>query len=246
MNVMYVMYFVRKRLERGLLMPNGRNIEIIRRIHGAGYLREFDYAPHYNLPNVTIENNPMHSFAFDYHGGMGVVLELLITSDRAVLIQDFGDLELLERPCNVDWWVSEESHVYRFYRGPEYPRDVVLNHRRGIVKPGQPWEGVLLGRSSTRIPSMYSHGFKLPLILTILDGFGTPHPAQLLVQVDEHLCSKIRRPSRGSLYAPCARSKPDLVDGAEHFVPRREQANTDVSEVDPAEPRLGGTPTART
>jgi len=42
----------------------------------------------------------------------------------------------------------------KFDRGPEYPRDVVLNHRIGVlVKPGQPLEGVLLGRSATRIPS---------------------------------------------------------------------------------------------
>ena len=35
----------------------------------------------------------------------------------------------------------------KFDRGPEYPRDVVLNHRIGVlVKPGQ-------GRSATRIPS---------------------------------------------------------------------------------------------
>jgi len=120
-------------------MPNGKKIEIIRRIQDAGYLREFDHVAHLNLPKLKIENNPYQSFAFDFCGGMGVIIELRITSDRAVQIQDFGDLELLGRLCSVDWWTSEKSEVYKFYRGPEFPRDLVLNHRVGVlVKPGRP------------------------------------------------------------------------------------------------------------
>jgi hypothetical protein len=168
-------------------MPNREKIDIIRRIQDAGYLREFDNAPHINLPKLKIENNPYESFAFVFCGGMGVILDLRITSDRAVQFQDFGDLELLGRPCNVDWWASEKSDVYKFYLGPEFPRDVVLN-----------------------------------------------------------MCSKSRSQSRGSLYAPCSGNKPDLVDGVEDLAPkRREQADTDGSEVDSAEPQPGGTATAR-
>jgi hypothetical protein len=233
-------------LESGLLMPNGKKIEIIRRIQTAGYLCEIDKTSNLNLPNLKIENNPFHSFAFDFCGGMGVILELRITSDRAVQIQDFGDLELLGQPCNVDWWTGEKSEVYKFYQGPEFPRDVVLNHRIGLkVKPGQPLVGFLLGRSVTRIPSMYSHGFKLSLEFSILDGFDNPHTAQLLVQVDENLCSNIRRPIRSGLFGTRAGNKSVLVDGAEHFAPRREQVDTRVSGADPAEPQLGGTPTPR-
>jgi len=228
MNVVYVVHVVHinQGLERSLLMPNRKKLEITRRIQGAGYLCEIDTALRFNLPKLTIENNPFNSFAFNYCGGMGVILELRITSDRAVHIQDFGDLELLERPCNVDWWVNEESIFYSFHGGPEYPRDAVLNHRigkHGTVKPGEPLEGVLLGYSATRIPSQYSHGLRLPLMLSILDGSDNPHPAQLLVQVDDNLCSKIRRQSRGSLYGPYSGNKPDLVDGVEDFAPREQQ-----------------------
>jgi hypothetical protein len=215
-------------------MPNGKKIGIVRRIQDAGYLREFDTALHLNLPRLTIEMNPWHSFAFDYRGGMGVILELRITSNRKVRIQDFGDLELLERPCNMVWWVNEGSNFYKFDQGPEYPHDAVLNHLTGkhvMVKPGQPLEGVLLGHSTTRIPSKYSHGFKLPLMWTILDGFDTPHTAQLHVQVDECLCSKIRRPSRSSLQGPWSGNKASK---------RRDEADTNGSEVDSAEPRPGG------
>ena len=205
-------------------MTNGKKMEIIRRIHGAGYLCEIDYAPRQSLPNVTIKNNPMHSFAFDYHGGMGVILELRITADRAVRIQDFCDLELLGRPCNVNWWANEKLGVYEFDRGPEYPRDGVLNHRVGtVVKPGLPLEGVLLGCSPTRIPSQYSHGLILPMMLTIVDGFDTPHTAELVVPVDEHLCSKARRPIQSSLYAPRPGNRPKPVDGIDNVVPEGQQ-----------------------
>ena len=203
-------------------MPTEKKIETIYRIQDAGYLREFDAALHLNLPRLAIEMNPFHSFVFDYQGGMGVILELRITSNRIVCIQDFGDIEFLGRRCNVEWWASEESHVYKFCRGPEYPRDVVLNHRvgeHGTVKPGQPLEGVLLGRSAMPIPSPYSHGFKLPLMLTILHGFDTPHTTELFVQVDEHMCSKSRRQSRGSLYEPRAGNEPEAVDGMESIRP---------------------------
>jgi len=201
-------------------MPNGKEIAIIRRIHNAGYLREIRYFRRHNLPNLTIENDPMHSAAFDYHGGMGVILELRITSDRAVRLQDFGDLALRERPCHMNWWANETSEVYKFDLGPEYPRDIVLNHRIGVVvKPGQPLEGVLLGQSPTRIPSEYSHGFKLPLTLTFLDGFDTPHTAELDVPVDEHLGSKTGRSIRGSLYAPRPGHKRTLEDRTEDCAP---------------------------
>jgi hypothetical protein len=201
-------------------MPNRKKIEIIRRIQDAGYLCEVDNTPNLNLPKLRIENNPSHSCVFDFCGGMGVILELRISSDGDVQIQDFGDLKLLGRPCNVDWWTSETSQVYKFYQGPEFPRDVVLNDRVGVqVKPGQPLVGFLLGRSTTRIPSMYSHGFKLSLEFSILDGFDTPHTAQLLVTVDDNLCSKIRHQSRGSLYTPRSVNKPKPLDGMENLVP---------------------------
>ena len=199
-------------------MPNPKKIDTIYRIQDAGYLREFDAALHFNLPRLAIEMNPFHSLVFDYQGGMGVILDLRITSDRIVCIEDFGDLELMGKSCNVDWLASEESHVYKFCRGPEYPRDMVLNHRRGehgTVKPGQPSEGVLLGRSAMPIPCQYSHGFKLPLTLTLLHGFDTPCTTELFVPVDEDMCSKVRRPIKSSLYAPRVGNKPEPVNGME-------------------------------
>jgi hypothetical protein len=200
-------------------MPNRKEIEIIRRIQNVGYLLEFDQTPQLNLPKLKIEHHPYESFVFAFCDGMGVILGVRITSDRDVRIQDFGDLKLGENWCDVDWWANEKSDVYRFLGGPEYPRDIVLNHRIDVlVKRGQPLEGLLLGRSSTRIPSMCSHGFRLPMTHSVFDGFGNAHSAQVLLQVDEQLCSKSQRQSRGSLYGPRSVNKPKHADGLKNLV----------------------------
>jgi hypothetical protein len=211
-------------------MPNRKRTEIIRRILDSGYLCELRDAADPNLPKLKIENNPNESYAFDYCGGMGVILDLQVTSNRAVQIQDFGDLELLGRPCNVDWWASEKSNVYKLYRGPEYPCDVVLNDRTAVlVKPGQPLKGVLLGRSAVPIPSQYSHGFRLGMTLSILDGSDNWHSAQLSVRVDEHLCSKSRTQSRGSLFARKREPVNRVEDAAARDVSRPHRRTADAS-----------------
>jgi hypothetical protein len=209
-------------------MTSGKKKDIMRRILAAGYLPEIDSELRQSLPNVTIENNPMESFAFEYNGAMAVILELRITSDREVRMQDFGDLEFQGRPCNVVW-LETEKDIYRFRRGPQYDRVDVLNHRLGaVVKPGFPLEGVLLGWSTTRIPSQFSHGLTLPLTLSILDAFDTVHTAELVVQVDETLWSKPREVRHGSLYAPLPGKKSDPAGGVEH-VGRLDTEGPDVS-----------------
>lgn len=195
-------------------MPRRDRMEIIRRIQKSGYLCEFDIADHFNLPKLTIENNPDHSFVFVFYGGMGFIFELRITADQVLEIQDFGDIELSGQRCNVDWWLSETT-IYKFDRGPEYPRDVVLNHRKGIVKPGRPLEGILLGRSLSPIPRLYSHGFQLPLTFSIIDGFDNGHSAKLFAKVDDNLWFKHPNPARTSLFEPRSGEKCCLEDAAE-------------------------------
>jgi len=124
-------------------------------------------------------------------------------SDSRRILADFliGDLELPERPGNMDWRLNEESNGYNFCRGPEYPRDVVLNDRlgkHGIVKPGKPVTSVLLGRSATPIPSQCSHGLKPPLIFSILEGFNKWHRAQLLLPVDVFVSIRLETVPRNS------------------------------------------------
>jgi hypothetical protein len=175
---------------------------------------------------------PYDSYVFDYCGGLGVILDLQVKSNRAVQIRDFGDLELLGRRCNVDWLLNGVSNFYKFDRGPEFSRDIVLNHRtgkHGMVKPGLPMEGVLLGRSAVAIPSEYSHGSRLLMTLSILDGFDNWHTAQLHVRVDEQLCAKSRQQSRGSLYARKREPVDGMKDGATRDVSRPHRGTDDAS-----------------
>jgi hypothetical protein len=60
-------------------------------------------------------------------------------------------------------------------------------------------------------------------MFSIQDEFDTWHPAQLLVQVDDNLCSKDRRRSPSSLYEPCSGKKIDLEDGVEGFAINEKQ-----------------------
>ena len=48
---------------------------------------------------------------------MGVILYLRITQNRDICIQDFGDLELLERPCTVDWGKVREMSTGSLWVG---------------------------------------------------------------------------------------------------------------------------------
>ena len=61
------------------------------------------------------------------------------------------------------------------------------------------------------------------MMLTIVDGFDTPHTAELVVPVDEHLCSKAPRPVRSTLYAPRAGHKREPVDKTEHVEPEGQE-----------------------
>jgi len=182
-------------------MQNGKNAEIVRRIQESGYLREFDSGTKIHRPKPTIECNPYESYAFAFRRGMGFILDLRISSEAKILIRDFGDVELEKEYCDVQW-LESNADIYRFCGGPEFPRDIVLNHRRGAtVIPGKPLEGFLLGRSNRTIPSIYSGGFALTFEFSILDGFDIVHTAQLLARVDEHLHTEIKRPIRRSLFA---------------------------------------------
>jgi hypothetical protein len=176
---------------------------VIRQIQETGYLREVDTTQLRNAPELTVENDPSHSMAFGWGGGTGIIIYLYIKADRPIRIVEFGDLELAGQELNVKWFMSEEPRDYRFHGagGPWYARDAVLNHRlgkRGLVQPGDPVEGVLLGYCSRSLSS--NGGFRLPMALSIADGFGTLHRAELLVPFDKSTVTFARR--QGSLFGP--------------------------------------------
>jgi hypothetical protein len=199
-------------------MQNRKNAEISGRIQESGYLCECDYGETLKRPELKIKCNPYESYAFPFRGGMGLIFDLRISSQSKILIQDFGDLEFENKYCNVDWRASE-ADINRFTGGPEFPREIVLNYRKGAtVMPAKPFEGFLLGRSNRPIPSIYSAGFRLTFTFSILDGFDVSHTAQLFAIVDEHLHTEIKRPIRSSLTAI---NNPKEGDKINNVVPDR-------------------------
>lgn len=187
-------------------MARKTRADIIRRIQAVGYLREIDTNHLLDTPTLTVEHNALNSAAFKLGGGTGIILDLRMKADRPIWIMEFGEFVLDGRELDVDWWVNEESYVYQFYgkRGPEFQRDVVLNHRvgdQGLVRPGIPSEGFLVGRSLGFLPMSLRQGFNLPATLSIIDGDGNRHLATLSVPFDNSLNIKFAR-GRSSLYVP--------------------------------------------
>lgn len=60
-------------------------------------------------------------------------------------------------PCDG----SRSRGLYGLPNGPEYPRDMVLNHQtynEGTIRAGEFKEGFLLGRAGTPIPDCFKGG----------------------------------------------------------------------------------------
>jgi hypothetical protein len=181
--------------------------ETIRLIQETGYLREIHMNQSLNNPKLTVQHDPSNSLAFGWGGGTGFIFYLSITTNRATRLIGFGDLELAGQLLSVDWWELEDKvDIYRFdgKRGPEFHRSIVLNHRvgdRGVVRPGIPVEGWLLGRCFTSLPSSCREGSSLAASLSIVDGFGTVHAPDLSLRFDPTLNIELAR-VRSSLYGP--------------------------------------------
>jgi hypothetical protein len=181
--------------------------ETIRLIQETGYLREINNHQSLNTPKLSLQHDPGNSVAFCCGGGTGFIFHLSITTDRPTRLMGFGDLELAGQLLSVDWWeIEDKVDIYRFYgrRGPEFHRSIVLNQRvgdRGLVRPGNPVEGWLLGRCFTSLPSSCRDGSDLTATLSIVDGFGTVHAAELSLRFDPTLNIELAR-VRSSLYGP--------------------------------------------
>ena len=148
-------------------------LEVLQSIQAVGYCSEIDIIKKFNFRQLTIESNHTNSFVFALPMGTGIVIHLRLSANRGTYIQEFGTLDLAGTTWEVDWWVQDKTEPhYVFYRGHDYPHDVVLNHcigRHGRVVPGMPREGYLLGRSRSSVPANM-RDFDLPAKLTIYDG----------------------------------------------------------------------------
>jgi len=191
--------------------------ETIRLIQETGYLREINNHQSLNTSNLMVQHDPGNSVAFCCGGGTGFIFQLSITTDRPTRLMGFGDLELAGQLLSVDWWeIEDKVDIYRFYgrRGPEFHRSIVLNQRvgdRGLVRPGNPVEGWLLGRCLESLPSSCRDGSDLTATLSIVDGFGTVHVPELSLRFDPTLNIELAR-VRSSLYGPDEQHRPNYSD----------------------------------
>jgi hypothetical protein len=188
-------------------MQKRTKLETIRRIQETGYLREIDTHQSLNTPKLMLRYDRGNSVAFCWGGGTGFILYLSIITDRPTRLMEFGDLKLAGQLLSVDWWeVEDKVEIYRFYggRGSEFHKNIVLNHRvgnQGLVRPGNPVEGWLLGRCFKSLPATCRDGSDLTATLSIVDGFGTVHVPELSLRFDPTLNIELAR-VRSSLYGP--------------------------------------------
>ncbi len=187
-------------------MQKKTTVDTLRRIQEVGYLREIDPSQRLNTRRLDVKSNPVHSTAFKFGPGTGFFFDLLITANRRIRIMEFGNLKLGRQELDMDWWVNEEPHVYRFYRNNsfEFQWDNVLNHRlgdRGLVCPESPMDGFLVGKCSTCLPWRDLQGFPLPATLSILDGTENVHLAEVSFRFDKSLNIEFAG-RRSSLFEP--------------------------------------------
>lgn len=214
-------------------MNNKARVDVIRQIQEVGYLSEIDTAQLSNTPKLIVNSNPEQSVAFKLGWVTALYLDLHITANRPIRIMEFGNLKIGGHELNMNWWVHE-GPVYRFYGkvGPEFPWNVVLNHRvgdKGLVRPGIPMDGFLLGRCSTSLALSDLQGFCLPATLSILDGENV-HFAEVSFRFDQSLDIKIARP-RSSLFGTSTESsnrppEEDRSSPAAEVVPKGRQAKS--------------------
>ena len=197
-------------------MQKRTNPETIRRIQETGYLSEIDSYQSRNTPKLTLWHDPGNSVAFCRRGGAGFIFYLSIATDQQIRLMEFGDLEVAGQRFDVDWWDQEDRFdIYRFdgRKGPEFHKNSVLNHRvrdLGLLRPGNPMEGWLLGRSFTPLPPSCCDGSDLTAILSIVDGYGTVHAGDLSLRFDPTLNIELAR-VRSSLYGR-DEHRPDYSD----------------------------------
>jgi hypothetical protein len=179
-NVVHIVYVLHvcngspiQRLEVTIMCRRASR-SVIRGIHEVGYLNEISDLANIGMPRITVSNNLNNSFVFE-SGITCIVLELRISADRPVYIQEFGAFKIAGQDYNVDWFIEEQSSCYIFSRTHDYPSDVVLNHRvgsRGHIVPGRRMEGLLLGRSEQSVPVELRNSY-LDASLEIDNGFQT-------------------------------------------------------------------------
>ena len=152
---------------------------------------------------IRQEGSYSENCAFDLScGGTGFIIGLCITMNRPRLAIDYFSLEVSWQDTSF-YWLTEPVEtvalkgVYQFPgRGPEFPRDVVINHFANFNRQwsrGQSMRGLLLGVGSETIPTDYRHGDLIPALITVMDQYEVPSLRSIRLWVDRS--AKLSKPS---------------------------------------------------
>jgi len=194
-----------------------RDLNLARRIDAAGvriYIEEDDPEGSCVPPDgllVYQRGGEADSSVFDFFGGTGVMMDLLITFNLpGFAISAFG----LELPWTdeVTWLedpreTGDRSDVYRFGRNVlEFDRSLVLNHSADVrlIRPrGSSIRGYLLGTAAEPVPDQFRHGTMIPAFVVVFDQFGNRHRSAISLWSDRSQ-SRLRhsgvKPKRGGLF----------------------------------------------
>jgi hypothetical protein len=198
-------------------MKNGAHADrlaLARRIRAAGcpiYIAEDDG------DTPTISSDELHvyqtggvfeSSAFDWAGGTGFKIYLVVTNLRPMFAISAFELELPWKNDSFYWLedplvIDGSSPLYRFSGACalEFDRSLVINHYadvRRTMSQGQSLKGFLLGFGFDSIPADYPHGTMIPAFLVIYDQLGGKFRSSLQLWVDRTQKNRRRRGSGSS------------------------------------------------
>jgi hypothetical protein len=79
-------------------------------------------------------------------------------------------------------------NTYAYSGTLEYPREMVINHRRrteGKLNPGDTIEGLLMGKSMAQIPEDYFQGQEIEVMLVVRDTTEKRFEAPFKLRIDK-------------------------------------------------------------
>jgi hypothetical protein len=168
-----------------------------------------------NALQVRQTGGIIESSAFDWAGGTGYKIYVVITSKMAGLAVSHFELELPWKQKYFYWLedpkvIDGRSQCYRFAGNTnlEFGRDLVINHRLEVTRPfsaGESAKGFLLGYGFDSIPPETRTGETIPAFLILYDQLGHKFRAPIELWADRS--PKNLRPVRWA-----ARRKGGLFD----------------------------------
>jgi len=148
------------------------------------------------------------SHVFDFYGGTGFIINIIITFNiKNFVISAFG-LELAW--TNEVCWLADPresgSDAYRFSPTLEFDRHLVLNHQadvRRLHAQKSSILGFLLGTANASIPDEVRHGMFVPAFLDVFDELGSRHRTPISLwadRSDQHLLRVRSKSKRKGLF----------------------------------------------